>query len=219
MTLLALLSATSLTLFAATYLYRLLYFRFRRHIQANTMGQSGKSMQVRQTEWLLWLCTLSFMLSWALSFLSENRWIWSRFFLLPLNLYPFSFAGFRYTGLILCWLGVLLFIVSVLNMRGSWRVGIDTKTDIGLVTDGLFYFSRNPIYVGFRFIFCGAFLTFPSVLLAMLTIANLILMHRLTLYEEAFLKQRFGRVYQDYYQSTPRYLLPRLSVFRESRDP
>lgn len=218
MTRLALLSALSLTLFATTYVSRLLYFRFRRHIRANTMGQSGKSLQVRQIEWLLWVFTLVFMLTWALSFLAENRWDFTRFVLLPFNIHPFTFAGIQYAGLAMSWLGAILFLISVLNMRGSWRVGIDIKTDAGLITDGLFRYSRNPIYVGFRFIFCGVFLTFPGALLAMLMIANVILMHRLTLLEEAFLKQRFGRIYQEYCQSTPRYVLPKRSHLPHSQE-
>ncbi|AFL52768.1 protein-S-isoprenylcysteine O-methyltransferase Ste14 [Sinorhizobium fredii] len=52
----------------------------------------------------------------------------------------------------LAWLGLALMALGVLTMlsqwkmRGSWKIGIPEAQDAPLVTDGLYAFSRNPIY-------------------------------------------------------------------------
>ena len=50
-------------------------------------------------------------------------------------------------------LGFLIFslvwtIIAQFHMENSWRIGIDLETKAKLVTNGLFSFSRNPIFFG-----------------------------------------------------------------------
>ena len=52
-------------------------------------------------------------------------------------------------GVLFCLAGLLLFLWSLTSFRQSFRVGIDADHPDKLITDGVFAFSRNPIYVAF----------------------------------------------------------------------
>jgi protein-S-isoprenylcysteine O-methyltransferase Ste14 len=85
-------------------------------------------------------------------------------------------------------------------------VGIDTDHPGGLITTGVFAFSRNPIYLAFALILLGQFLIFPNwILLAYLGGATW-LFHRQVLREERFLSQHYGRAYLEYSHRVRRYL-------------
>ncbi|WP_245424288.1 methyltransferase [Sinorhizobium sp. BJ1] len=70
----------------------------------------------------------------------------------------------------LAWLGLALMALGVLtmlsqwSMRGSRKIGIPEAQDAPLVTDGLYAFSRNPIYVGMVTALVGTVLAVPNVL-------------------------------------------------------
>src|SRR6266487_4825010 len=65
-------------------------------------------------------------------------------------------------GVLLCLAGLLLFLWSLISFRQSFRVGIDADHPDRLITDGVFAFSRNPIYVAFAIILIGEFFIFPN---------------------------------------------------------
>src|SRR5262245_49705689 len=67
-----------------------------------------------------------------------------------------------WTGVLFCLAGLLLFLWSLISFRQSFRVGIDADHPDGLITDGVFAFSRNPIYVAFAIILIGEFFIFPN---------------------------------------------------------
>lgn len=43
-------------------------------------------------------------------------------------------------------LGDMIFLVSVLCMKDSWRAGIPDKDRTKLVTTGIYRYSRNPAF-------------------------------------------------------------------------
>ena len=49
-------------------------------------------------------------------------------------------------GWVLMGLSLTLMLVAQAQMGLSWRIGIDEKNRTGLVTNGLFSLSRNPIF-------------------------------------------------------------------------
>lgn len=226
MLIIAYISAGALVLFTAGYVGRMIHLRLGQHINANAVGQSGKPAPVRVVEWLVWFLTLLFIFIWVASFIywPKNVSDWPNIYrslLLPLFQQSDSANAlllvFPILGVLLTWLGSVLFIAAVLNMGSAWRVGIDTKSNGHLVTDGLFAFSRNPIYVGFRLLYTGVWLTFPGVTLGLVVFMVILFLHMLTLYEEAFLLQKFGTAYSDYCNKTPRYLLPSVNALLQSR--
>ncbi len=57
--------------------------------------------------------------------------------------------------------GLLLVVMAQAQMGRSWRIGIATEPT-GLVTHGVFRFSRNPIYFGMLLLVIGVALAAPS---------------------------------------------------------
>ena len=67
-------------------------------------------------------------------------------------------------GLLLALLGCVVTIVAQLQMRDSWRVGVDSRETTPLVTAGLFGMVRNPIYSAAFLATAGFLLMVPNVL-------------------------------------------------------
>lgn len=57
-------------------------------------------------------------------------------------------------------LGDMIFLVSVLCMKDSWRAGIPDKDRTKLVTTGIYRYSRNPAFLGFDFMYVGLLLMY-----------------------------------------------------------
>lgn len=109
-------------------------------------------------------------------------------------------------GVVLCMLGLLLFLLSLVYFGKSFRVGIDEEKPGALITTGIFAISRNPIYTAFGFILLGIFLTFPNWILLLYLIAGFWLFNRQVLCEENSLKKIYGEEYVEYCKKVRRYL-------------
>jgi len=109
-------------------------------------------------------------------------------------------------GVLFCVAGLSLLLWSLVSFGRSFRVGIDIEHPEKLITDGVFAFSRNPIYVAFASILLGQFLIFPNWILLVYTVAGTWLFHRQVLREEEFLKKHYGREYLEYCKRVRRYL-------------
>ena len=105
----------------------------------------------------------------------------------------------RFTGFCLGMLGDLIFLISVLCMRNSWRVGIPDKDRTELVTTGIYRFSRNPAFLGFDLQYLGVLLMFGNGLTAGFTVFAAVMLHLQILQEERYLTETFGTPYLDRY--------------------
>jgi protein-S-isoprenylcysteine O-methyltransferase Ste14 len=81
-------------------------------------------------------------------------------------------------GLLFCLTGLLLLLWSVVSFGRSFRVGIDTDRPNRLITNGIFSFSRNPIYAAFAIILIGEFLILPNWITLIYIAAATWLFHR-----------------------------------------
>lgn len=108
-------------------------------------------------------------------------------------------------GVILCFAGLLLLLLSLVSFGKSFRVGIDADHPDKLVTTGIFAYSRNPIYVAFAFILVGQFLIFPNWILLAYLVAGAWLFHRQVSREEEYLKVHYGYEYSEYCGRVRRY--------------
>ena len=61
-------------------------------------------------------------------------------------------------GVLLILAGDALFVWALISFGNSWRIGIDEKSAGALVTNGIFAFSRNPIFAFIDLYFLGTFL-------------------------------------------------------------
>jgi protein-S-isoprenylcysteine O-methyltransferase Ste14 len=115
-------------------------------------------------------------------------------------------------GLALMAAGVFLYVycafIFVRRGRGTPSPVVPTQQ---LVTDGIFGYSRNPIYVGYVAFLMGEFLLFGHLLLfGYAVLIALIIQALVVKWEEPDLTRRFGVEYQAYMRRVPRWIgLPR----------
>lgn len=193
-------SLVFLALFLGAYFLKLILLYKKDKIHANVLGKAGKDKKTNFAEVFVKITSFAGFSIWFLeatfngSFNKFTGW----FYLSTL---------YNYAGLVLMALGILFFVLAMVFMKSSWRVGIDKETETKLITDGLYKISRNPAFVGFDLMFIGLFLTFPDLLTLVAMVANLIAFHLLILREETHLTEVFGKEFIEYRQKTPRYLL------------
>ncbi|MCJ7936034.1 MAG: DUF1295 domain-containing protein [Chryseobacterium sp.] len=96
--------------------------------------------------------------------------------------------------------------VAQVQMRNSWRIGIDRSMKTALVTHGLFQFSRNPVFLGMTVSLLGFFLAFPTVIAFTFLLIGSILMQIQIRLEEEHLLEEHGPAYLAYQKTVGRML-------------
>ena len=162
----------------------------RRGIQTIQIGR-GKDAQTHTVETLMGIATVGIIPAQLLSI----AFGWSH---LPANA--------RFTGFCVGMLGDLIFLISVLCMKDSWRAGIPEEDRTELVTDGIYAFSRNPAFLGFDLQYIGVLLMFCNLLTAAFTVFAVSMLHLQILQEERYLTAAFGPEYLQYRRHVLRYL-------------
>ena len=162
----------------------------RRGIQTRQIGRR-KEKSIHTVEVLMSIATLAAPIAQLLSI----AFGWSY---LPTNA--------RFTGFCVGMLGDVIFLLSVLCMRDSWRAGIPDKDKTELVTTGIYRFSRNPAFLGFDFMYVGVLLLYGNLLTLGFSLFAMIMLHLQILHEERFLASTFGEPYQEYCRRVFRYL-------------
>ena len=162
----------------------------RRGIQTMQIGR-GKEAQTHTVETLMGIATVGIIPAQLLSI----AFGWSH---LPANA--------RFTGFCIGMVGDLIFLISVLCMKDSWRAGIPDRDRTELVTDGIYAFSRNPAFLGFDLQYIGVLLMFCNLLTATFTVFAVSMLHLQILQEERYLTAAFGAEYMKYRHQVFRYL-------------
>ena len=112
----------------------------------------------------------------------------------------------RIIGLIILTLGVVAFIVSVLQMKDNWRAGVQREEKTELVTTGIYSVSRNPAFLGFDLMYIGIMIAFFNWYLCVATCLVMVLFHlQIVNVEEDFLIEAFGDEYIKYRKKVCRY--------------
>ena len=112
----------------------------------------------------------------------------------------------EWLGVAFCFAGLSFLLWSLISFGQSFRVGIDTGRPDKLVTDGIFAYSRNPIYVSGALILTGQFLILSNWTLLIYTFAGFGVFHRQVLREEGYLRKHYGDDYTQYCRRVRRYL-------------
>ena len=109
--------------------------------------------------------------------------------------------------------GLAVLVVSLIwtyaaqaDMRGSWRIGIDEAEKTSLVTQGIFSYSRNPIYLGMMVSVLGLVMVTPNALTIMLMVLGIVLIQIQVRLEEEFLFKMHGDSYADYKSKVSRFI-------------
>ena len=162
----------------------------RRGIQTMQIGRR-KEAQTHTVETLMGIATVGIIPAQLLSI----TFGWSH---LPANA--------RFTGFCIGMVGDLIFLISVLCMKDSWRAGIPDRDRTELVTSGIYQFSRNPAFLGFDLMYIGVMLMYCNLLTVPLTVFAIVMLHLQILQEERYLEETFGAAYREYKRHTLRYL-------------
>ncbi len=103
---------------------------------------------------------------------------------------------------------VSLFIITIAqaNMGRAWRIGIDHTSTPILAREGLFRWSRNPIFLGLRLNLLGLFLILPNAATLVIWLVGEALMQVQVRLEEEHLARTFGDTYADYQESVRRWV-------------
>lgn len=113
----------------------------------------------------------------------------------------------RNIGVVLAIWGDVIFVLSVLTMRDSWRAGVSQTDKTELVTNGIYKISRNPAFLGFDLVYIGILLMFFNWILFAVSIFATIMLHlQIVNVEEDFLGIAFGNEYLEYKKKVNRYL-------------
>lgn len=120
--------------------------------------------------------------------------------------YNLSNSYLRYIGLFIGILGDIIFLVSVVTMKNSWRVGISKNDKTKLITNGIYKISRNPAFLGFDLMYIGVTLLYNNIFTIVFSLFAIIMLHLQILEEEKYLEKNFKDEYISYKNKTNRYL-------------
>jgi protein-S-isoprenylcysteine O-methyltransferase Ste14 len=113
---------------------------------------------------------------------------------------------FDYIGAILMILGFIICLAAQYNMRTSWRIGIELNTEIKLVTEGIFRYSRNPFFLGTFLSYVGFFLILPNILSFAVGTVYYLLIQIQVRFEEENLVNTLGKPYKKYLGEVRRWM-------------
>ena len=178
-----------LAVFYGIYFVKMLIQK-RHGIQTRQIGRR-KEKPIHTVESIMNIATLGIVIVQLLSIILG----WSA---LPANA--------RFTGFCTGMLGDLIFLLSVICMKDSWRAGIPDTDKTALVTTGIYRYSRNPAFLGFDFMYIGVLLMYFNVLTAFFTLFAIVSLHFQILQEERYLASAFGAPYIEYRNQVFRYL-------------
>lgn len=183
------LSLIVLVFFYGIY-YTKMFIQRRKGIKTKQIG-SVKKRSVFITEMLMAAATLAIVIVQVCSIIFN------------LNSMP---ALVRIIGFFIGILGDVVFLLSVICMKDSWRAGIPNTDKTKLITNGIYRISRNPAFLGFDLMYIGVLLLNFNIINIIFTIFAIIMLHLQILQEEKFMYDRFGDEYLNYKSSVNRYI-------------
>ncbi len=110
-----------------------------------------------------------------------------------------------YTSYILAGVGIVVTIISILNLGRSTTLGIPIK-ETTFKKDGLYKVSRNPMYIGFNLVTVASIVYHCNVIMVVFGIYSMITYHAIILSEEKYLEKRFAEEYNEYRSKVRRYM-------------
>ena len=134
--------------------------------------------------------------------------IWGIFLLSALDCINFpgvSLPVLRYIAYGLTFFGLLIVIISLINLGNSTRFGLPTNST-SFKTKGLYRLSRNPMYLGLHLFTLASIIYLANIFILIIGIYSLLVYHFIILAEEKFLEARFGRDYVEYKKKVRRYI-------------
>ena len=110
---------------------------------------------------------------------------------------PIDFSWKFYLGAVLYIAGLCLCAITVINFSHPDRSGLNTN--------GIYKFSRNPMYVSYFVCFLGMVLPTQSLILFGILLLFQVSSHWIILAEERWCMEKFGNDYRQYKENVRRY--------------
>jgi protein-S-isoprenylcysteine O-methyltransferase Ste14 len=108
-------------------------------------------------------------------------------------------------GIGLLYVGCLLLILSLYSMGDSLIVGLPDNP-LPFKTNGLYKYSRNPIYMSVFTISTASCICFPDLLNVSFAIYGMVVHHSIIQGEETFMSRKFGEDWALYAKQVNRYI-------------
>lgn len=112
----------------------------------------------------------------------------------------------RYIGFFVGMLGNIIFLISVITMKDSWRAGIPSEDHTEFISNGIYKISRNPAFLGFDLMYIGICLLYFNYLTIIFSLFAIIMLHFQILQEEKYLEKTFKEEYISYKNKVFRYI-------------
>ena len=100
--------------------------------------------------------------------------------------------------------GLVIVLLAMAPLGYKRAMGLESKV---LKTNGLYNYSRNPQLVGYGLLLIGFCLSYFEILSIIWFLIYLVVARWMVQSEEEFLLRIYGREYEKYFMSTPRYLI------------
>lgn len=127
-------------------------------------------------------------------------WIGAPLLLIHSHLTPASF-----------WAGTALMLLG--EFIRLWALGYIERKGKQLTISGPYAYCRNPLYVGNFFLGLGVVVISSNVIIFFIFLIGFAILYRGTIrHEQTELRERFGKVYDDYRQNVPG-IFPRLTPY------
>ena len=108
-------------------------------------------------------------------------------------------------GIVIILLGLVIYILSWVSLRNTWRIGHDEKNQSNLVVNGIYGISRHPMYLFYAMYFIGTFFINRASVFLVFAIAQSMTLHFLIIEEEKSLADTYGESFINYKKNTKRY--------------
>jgi len=92
--------------------------------------------------------------------------------------------GIRFVGILVGFIGDILFLIAVAAMKDSWRAGIPSEDKTTFIYTGIYSISRNPAFLGFDLMYVGICLIYCNILTIIFTLFAMTMLHFQILQEE-----------------------------------
>jgi protein-S-isoprenylcysteine O-methyltransferase Ste14 len=103
--------------------------------------------------------------------------------------------------------GIIFAIIAMKKLGDDLIFGLPESSIKSLKTNGVFRFSRNPLYLGFILLIVSSCLITPNPINFAAAVMAIALHHMIILREEDYLLSKLGNEYHEYMKVTGRYLL------------
>jgi protein-S-isoprenylcysteine O-methyltransferase Ste14 len=114
-------------------------------------------------------------------------------------------TGLTWVSMFLWFFGFAFLYYGRFKLGSSFRLGTP-KERTSFMTDGLYGFSRNPMYLGLYSTILASMLYTLNPVVILLGIFIIAVHHKIVLGEEEFMRKEFGQEYLDYSHRVRRYI-------------